>query len=94
MKSASIERLLRRFEKRLGIDRLGRSVWVWLMPPLVGVVGGAGSALMPGIPDDFGFSLRLVLGVLCFVVLTAITLIYLMALDYDHNQQTDDTPRP
>ena len=49
---------------------------------------------MPGIPDEFGWSLRLVLGVLGFVAMTAISVIYLMAFDYDHNQQTDDVGRP
>ena len=66
---------------------------MWLLPPLVGLLAGAGSALMPGIPDEFGWSLRLVLGVLGFVAMTAISVIYLMAFDYDHNQQTDDVGR-
>ena len=48
---------------------------------------------MPGIPDDFGWSLRLTLGVFGFVSMTAISAIYLIAFDYDHNQHADELKR-
>ena len=93
MRLAALERSLRRFERRLSIDRRGRSVWVWLLPPLIGVITGLGSAFMPGIPDDFGWSLRLTLGVFGFVSMTAISAIYLIAFDYDHNLHADELKR-
>ena len=94
MRVAWLERRLRGLERLLRIDRRGRSVWVWLLPPLVGVLTGLGSAFMPGIPDDFGWSLRATLGVLGFVLMTAISVIYLIAFDYDHNQHADELKRP
>jgi hypothetical protein len=90
---ATVEQSLRHFEQRLGIDRRGRSVWVWLLPPLVGVLTGAIGAFMPGLPDDFGWPLRLTLGLFGFVSMTLISVIYLIAFDDDRNQRADDVTR-
>ena len=46
--------LFRRLERRLGIDREGRTVWVWLLPPGVGIASAVLVAFMPGLPDDVG----------------------------------------
>jgi len=87
-----IKELLRRFEMRLGIDRGGRSVWVWLVPPAVGVAGGVFGALMPGIPSDFGWPGRIVLGIFGLVTMTAIAVIYLISFDNDRNQSDESPP--
>ena len=49
----------RGIERRLGIDREGRTVWVWLLPPAVGIVSAVLVAFMPGLPTDLGWVYRL-----------------------------------
>ncbi len=89
-----IESDLRRFEQRLGIDREGRTVWVWLVPLAVGVIAAALAPFMPGLPDAMGWPERLVLAVFALVTMTAIASIYLISFDNDHNQQAsvEDSP--
>ena len=84
----------RRLERRLGIDREGRSVWVWLLPPGVGIVSAVLVAFMPGLPDDLGWVYRLPFSFFALVTMTAIASIYLITFDNDHNQQAavDDGP--
>src|ERR1700730_6052852 len=84
----------RRLEGRLGIDREGRSVWVWLLPPGVGIVSAVLVAFMPGLPDDLGWVYRLPFSFFALVTMTAIASIYLITFDNDHNQQAavDDEP--
>jgi hypothetical protein len=84
----------RRVEGRLGIDREGRSVWVWLLPPGVGIVSAVLVAFMPGLPDDVGWVYRLPFSFFALVTMTAIASIYLITFDNDHNQQAavDDGP--
>ena len=86
--------LFRRLEDRLGIDREGRSVWVWLLPPCVGAVSAVLVAFMPGIPSDVGWVYRLPFSFFALVTMTAIASIYLITFDNDHNQQAavDDEP--
>jgi hypothetical protein len=84
----------RRLERRLGIDREGRTVWVWLLPPGVGIVSAVLVAFMPGLPDDIGLVYRLMFSFFALVTMTAIASIYLITFDNDHNQQAavDDEP--
>jgi hypothetical protein len=84
----------RRLERRLGVDREGRTVWVWLLPPGVGVVSAALVAFMPGLPTDIGLVYRLLFSLFALVTMTAIAAIYLITFDNDHNQQAavDDEP--
>jgi len=89
-----IETDLRRFEQRLGIDREGRTVWVWLMPLAVGVIAGALAPFMPGLPDATAWPERLALAVFALVTMTAIASIYLISFDNDHNQQADTEESP
>jgi hypothetical protein len=86
--------LFRRLERRLGIDREGRTVWVWLLPPCVGVVSAVLVAFMPGLPNDVGWVYRLPFSFFALVTMTAIASIYLITFDNDHNQQAavDDEP--
>ena len=86
--------LFRRLEDRLGIDREGRSVWVWLLPPSVGLVSAVLVAFMPGIPSDVGWVYRLPFSFFALLTMTAIASIYLITFDNDHNQQAavDDDP--
>jgi hypothetical protein len=82
-----VEAGLRRFERKIGIDREGRTVWVWLMPPAIGLVTACLVPFMPGLPDSMGLIYRLTLALFGFVTMTAITSIYLISFDDDHNQQ-------
>ena len=43
--------LFRRLERRLGVDREGRTVWVWLLPPGVGIASAVLVAFMPGMSE-------------------------------------------
>ena len=86
--------LFRRLEGRLGIDREGRSVWVWLLPPCIGIVSAVLVAFMPGLPNDVGWIYRLPFSFFALLTMTAIASIYLITFDNDHNQQAavDDDP--
>ena len=84
----------RGLEQRLGIDREGRTVWVWLLPPAVGVASGVLIAFMPGLPDSLSWAARLPFSVFAFMTMTLIASIYLIQFDNDHNQEAavDDDP--
>jgi hypothetical protein len=82
-----IEAGLRRLERKIGIDREGRTVWVWLMPPAIGLVTACLVPFMPGLPDSMSFIYRITLSIFGFFTMTAITSIYLISFDNDHNQQ-------
>ena len=84
----------RSLERRLGVDREGRSVWVWLLPPGVGIASAVLIAFMPGLPDSLSWAARIPFSVFAFVTMTLIASIYLIQFDNDHNQQApvDDDP--
>jgi hypothetical protein len=86
--------LFRRLEGRLGIDREGRTVWVWLLPPCIGIVSAVLVAFMPGLPNDVGWVYRLPFAFFALLTMTAIASIYLITFDNDHNQSAavDDDP--
>jgi hypothetical protein len=84
---ARVEAGLRRLERKIGIDREGRTVWVWLLPPAIGLLTGFLVPFMPGLPDSMGLVDRLTLSVFGFLTMTAIASIYLISFDNDHNQQ-------
>lgn len=82
-----VEAAFRRLERKLGIDREGRTVWVWLIPPSIGLVTGILVPFMPGLPDSMGLVDRITLSIFGFFTMTIITSIYLISFDNDHNQQ-------
>src|ERR1700689_12267 len=86
--------VFRSLERRLGIDREGRSVWVWLLPPGVGVASGGLIAFVPGLPDSLSWAARLPFPVFAVIPMPLIASIYLIQFDNDHNQQasSDDDP--
>jgi len=86
-----IQRLLRRFEARIGIDRGGRTVWVWALPPLVGLASAVIGAFMPGL--DVGWDIRLTIGLFGFVTMTAIAAIFLISFDHNRNDESDSVER-
>ena len=92
--TAQVAEGIRRFERRLGIDREGHSVWVWLLPPGIGLVTGFLVPFMPGLPGEMGLVDRITLSIFGFVTMTAIASIYLISFDNDHNQQApvEDPP--
>lgn len=88
-----VEAGLRQFERKIGIDREGRTVWVWLMPPAIGLVTACLAPFMPGLPDSMGPIYRITIAIFGFVTMTAITSIYLISFDNDHNQEAPvDSP--
>jgi hypothetical protein len=91
---AKLETTFRHLERKLGIDREGRSVWVWLLPPAIGLVTALLVPFMPGLPADMGLFDRVTLAVFGLVTMTAIASIYLISFDNDHNQQAavEDPP--
>jgi hypothetical protein len=93
-RKARMEAGIRSLERRIGIDREGRSVWVWLLPPGVGLFAAALVPFMPGLPDAMGLLDRLTLAAFALLTMTAIASIYLISFDNDHNQQApvDDPP--
>lgn len=87
-----VEKVLRAFERRIGIHRDGRSVWVWTLPPSVGLAVAILSIFLPGLPADFGWPDRAVIAIFGFFTMTAISFIYLVSFDNDPNQ-SDDVPQ-
>jgi hypothetical protein len=89
-----VEAGLRRLERKIGIDREGRTVWVWLLPPGIGLCTAVLVPFMPGLPDAMGLLDRLTLAVFGMITMTVISSIYLISFDNDHNQQApaDDPP--
>src|ERR1039457_3026032 len=84
----------RRLEGRPGIDREGRTVWVWLLPPCIGIVSAVLVAFMPGLPNDVGWVYRLPFAFFALLTMTAIHPISLTPFDNHHTQPAavDDDP--
>ena len=57
------------------------------MPPAIGLVTACLAPFMPGLPDSMGLIYRITLAIFGFISMTAITAIYLISFDNDHNQQ-------
>jgi hypothetical protein len=93
---ARVEAGFMRLERKLGIDREGRSVWVWLLPPGIGLFTAVMVMLMPGFSSEMGLFGSLTVAVFGLLAVTAIASIYLISFDNDHNQQApvDDPPAP
>ena len=93
---ARVEAAFKRLESKLGIDREGRSVWVWLLPPGIGLVTAVMLLLMPGLSNGVGLPDRLTLAVFGLLAVTTIASIFLISFDNDHNQQApvDAPPDP
>ena len=87
-----MERHIRSLERRLGINREGRTVWVWLIPAFSGVVIGLLFGIMPGIPVAADVGIRLSFGLFGLIATVAVSVICLMSFDNDSNQQADSTP--
>jgi hypothetical protein len=90
----TLETAFRRLEGKLGIDREGRSVWVWLLPPAIGLATALLVPFMPGLPATMGLFDRITLAIFGLITMTVIASIYLISFDNDHNQQApvDDSP--
>jgi len=86
---ASVERRLRHLEQRLGIDRQGRSVWIWALPPLSGVIIGVLFGVMPGIPLPADLGMRIAFGLFGLIATTAVSVICMLSFDRDRNQEAD-----
>jgi hypothetical protein len=82
--------MLRALERAIGLDRAGRTTWVWIFPPVVGIITGALSPFLPGMPRYFGVAGVVFLGVFGFVSMTVISVLYMLAFDRDRNQVGDD----
>jgi hypothetical protein len=85
---------LRLLEGRLGIDREGRTVWVWVLPPGLGLVTALMVLFMPGVSTDMGLFGSVALAVFGLLAVTVIASIYLISFDKDHNQEASDDDLP
>lgn len=84
-----MERRIRGLERRLGINREGRTVWVWLIPLVSGVIIGVLFGVMPGIPVAADVGVRLGFALFGLIATSAVSVICLMSFDNDRNQQAD-----
>jgi len=82
-----VEAWLRLLEGRLGIDRQGRTVWVWLLPPALGLITALVVLFLPGVSADMGLFGSVALAVFGLLAVTVIASIYLISFDKDHNQE-------
>ncbi len=89
-----VEAVLRHLERKLGIDRQGRTVWVWLLPPALGLITALMVLFMPGVATDMGLFGSVTLAIFGLLAVTLIASIYLISFDKDHNQQADDEEPP
>jgi len=87
-----VERWLRALERRLGMDRRGRTVWVWAIPPVIGLFSGV-VAVFISLPTEASWTVRVILGIFGFVSMTSIAVIYLLSFGGDRNQEADDPDR-
>lgn len=81
---------VRKLERRFGLDRQGRTTWVWLIPLVSGVMIGLLFGIMPGIPVPADWGTRLLFGVFGFVTTVAVSVICMISFDRDRNQQSQD----
>lgn len=84
---ARVEAGFKRLESQFSIDREGRTVWVWLLPPGMGLVTAVMVLFMPGLSSGMGLFGRVTLASFGLLAVTTIASIYLIAFDNDHNQQ-------
>ncbi len=91
---ARVEAGFKRLERKLGIDREGRSVWVWLLPPGLGLVTAVMVLFLPGVSSDMGLFGSVTLAIFGLLAVTMIASIYLISFDKDHNQQAPDEVSP
>jgi hypothetical protein len=88
----TLEQRLRRLERRIGIDRQGRTVWVWAIPVVSGALIGVLFGVMPGFPVAADWGLRLAFGLFGLIATVAVSVICMMSFDNDRNQQADQNP--
>jgi len=89
-----IETWLRAFEGKLRIDREGRTVWVWLLPPGLGVIAALMVLFIPGVSTDMGLVGTVALAIFGLLAVTLIATIYLISFDKDHNQEAPAADLP
>ncbi len=90
----SVERRVRQLEKRLSIDRQGRSVWIWALPPVSGVIIGVLFGVMPGLPIPADWGVRVSFGLFGLVATTAVSVICMLSFDRDGNQNAEEGAGP
>ena len=72
----TMERRLRRMEAALGINRHDRTVWIWALPPAIGLITAilfGYVAGLPGFAGDMPLALRIAGGVFGFVLMTLLS---------------------
>jgi hypothetical protein len=69
---ARVEAGFKRFESALGVDREGRTVWVWHLPPGMGLVTAVMVLFMPGLSSGMGLFGRVTLAIFGLLAVTTI----------------------
>jgi hypothetical protein len=85
-----LPRMLRRLERKLGSDREGRTLWVWVVPALTVVITFAMLAFI-GIQGQVDLGLTLPMALVLSVFLGSLSAIYLTAPGSDE-RDSDDPP--
>jgi hypothetical protein len=77
---------LRRLERKLGADREGRTLWVWVVPAATVVITFAILAVI-GVQGNVDLSLTIPMAVVLSVFLGSLSAIYLTAASADERDQ-------
>jgi hypothetical protein len=75
-----VEERIRRFEKALGINRHGRTVWVWVVPPAVGIATAVlfgVVATLSSLAGEIGAGERILVSIFGFVAMTLLATVCL-----------------
>lgn len=86
-----LPRALRSLERRMGADREGRTLWIWVVPAVTIVVTFAILAFL-GIQSGVDLTLTLPMALTLSVFLGALSAIYLTAASADERDREDDGP--
>jgi flagellar motor component MotA len=71
-----VKERIRRFEKALGVNRHGRTVWVWVIPPAIGICAAVlfgVVATLSSLAGSIDVGERILVSVFGFVTMTLIT---------------------
>jgi hypothetical protein len=85
-----MEKRIRRFEAALGIDRHGRTVWIWVLPPAIGLVTAVLFGYVAALPEfagDMPLALKIASGIFGFVLMTILSAMTLAWFGDSENEE-------
>ncbi len=69
-------------------------MWVWLLPPALGLITALVVLFLPGVSADMGLFGSVALAVFGLLAVTVIGSIYLISFDKDHDQEIPEPGTP